>query len=370
MPNAFTPEQALHAARGHHAAGDLEAARAMYRRVLELTPGHPDALAMLGSIAYQSGDDDEAAAAQVDAAIAGYRRMLLRAPDGHAIRAALANLLLARGHAAEAEAVIAKAQFDFVPVRATAAEFEARRRAAKDRGLPPILINAVPKSASESIWNRIAAGLGMAQGHISLGLFPDCLAIPHRVRGLAGGGVAAKEHMPATPYNLTTLAAGGVDRVVVHLRDPRQSTLSWAHFLEGDVRSRLLAPLWRKTTPGAALFRLPFEAQIDWHIDSYLPIVMDFVDGWVAAGEASDNAVAVAFLSFETFKRDPGAYFGEVLAFHGIDPAAFADDANAEVIHLRKGAVDEWREVFTPEQQERAWQRIPPHLAERFGWRR
>ncbi|MCH7911263.1 MAG: hypothetical protein IIB38_16815, partial [Candidatus Hydrogenedentes bacterium] len=92
------------------------------------------------------------------------------------------------------------------------------------------------------------------------------------IRELGQGGVSAKEHLPATRHNLATLAQAGVDRVVLHLRDPRQSLLSWAHFLEGDVRKRLLAPIWRKTTPRAGFFRQPLAAQIDWHIDHYLPI--------------------------------------------------------------------------------------------------
>ena len=32
------------------------------------------------------------------------------------------------------------------------------------------------------------------------------------------------------------------------------------------------------------------------------------------------------------------------------------------------GEIDEWRKVFTPSQQERAWSLIPSDLAERFGW--
>ncbi len=35
---------------------------------------------------------------------------------------------------------------------------------------------------------------------------------------------------------------------------------------------------------------------------------------------------------------------------------------------MRKGLIDEWREVFTPAQKERAWALIPGDMAERQGW--
>lgn len=364
----MTVDEALGAARRYHLAGELDAAQMQYRRVLRLAPNHPDALTMLASIAYRTGDDP-AGAALADAAIAAYRRMLLATPDNHALRAALSNLLVARGRATEAESVIAKAVLPFSPIRASQVEFDARRRRARERHLPGILINALPKSASESIWNKLSEGLGLAQGHISLGLFPDCLTIPHRVRELGLGGMAAKEHLSATRHNLATLAEAGVDRIVVHIRDPRQATLSWAHFLEDDVKKRLLAPLWRKTTPPARVFAEPFGAQLDWHIDNYLAVAVRFIAEWREARDNRPGGVAVKLMTFEAFKADPGGYFDAVLEFYEIDRALYASDAEAEVVHLRKGTVDEWRGVFTPEQSARAWQQIPAAMAEEFDWR-
>ena len=366
-PGAISFSQAMEEARRRQQAGELAGARELYQRLLAVEPDQPDALTMLASIAYQTSED-EAATALVERAIAEYRRRLSRAPNNHAMRAALANLLLARERPAVAEAVIGKAVLALRPMRSSRDEFEQRRAHGRAAALPPILINALPKSASESIWNKLANGLNIAQAHISIGLFPDCLVVPHRVRELGQGGVVAKEHLPATSHNLKTLQAAGVDRMVVHLRDPRQSLLSWAHFLEGDVSKRLLAPIWRKTTPPAEFFSKPFTTQIDWHIDHYLPIVMGFIEGWAATRDDESAGVAVHFMTFEEFRTDPGAYFESFLDFYGIDHGLFAPDAEAEVIHLRKGALDEWRECFTAAQADRAWSLIPAALADEFGW--
>ncbi len=366
-PGAITFTQAMDEARRRQQAGELAWARDIYQRLLEVEPDQPDALTMLASIAYQTSED-EAAAALVERAIAEYRRRLSMTPNHDAMRAALANLLLARERPAVAEAVIGKAALGLRPMRSSMDEFEQRRAHGRDAALPPILINALPKSASESIWNKLANGLNIAQAHVSIGLFPDCLVVPHRVREFGRGGVAAKEHLPATRHNLKTLAAAGVDRVVVHLRDPRQSLLSWAHFLEGDVSKRLLAPIWRKTTPRAGFFRQPLATQIDWHIDNYLPIVIRFMEDWVAVRNDESSGVSVCFMTFEEFRTDPSGYFDSILDFYAIDRRLFAEDAEAEVIHLRKGALDEWREFFTADQTDRAWSLIPDALADEFGW--
>ena len=355
-------------ARRRQEAGELDRARAIYQQLLSVQPNQPDALTLLASIAYQD-DQEETAAQLLERAIAEYRQRLISAPNNDAMRAALANLLLARERPAVAEAVIGKAALPLLPMRSSRDEFERRRRLGRDAGLPPILINALPKSASESIWNKLANGLNIAQAHVSVGLFPDCLAVPHRVRELGRGGVAAKEHLPASSHNLKTLVDAGVDRVIVHLRDPRQSLLSWAHFLKGDVSKRLLAPIWRKTTPRAGFFRQPLATQIDWHIDNYLPIVIRFMEDWVAVRNDESSGVAVCFMTFEEFRTDPSGYFDSILDFYAIDRRLFAPDAEAEVIHLRKGALDEWRDAFTETQAERAWSRIPAALADEFGWR-
>ena len=45
----------LEKARVHHTAGQLAEAEVLYREILEFSPDHPDALHLLGVIAYQVG---------------------------------------------------------------------------------------------------------------------------------------------------------------------------------------------------------------------------------------------------------------------------------------------------------------------------
>ncbi|MGF1608634.1 MAG: tetratricopeptide repeat protein [Kiloniellales bacterium] len=361
------PPEAFEAARRFQAAGDLDQAKRHYGQVLINVPHHAEALVMLASISYQQGDDVQAEA-YLERAIGIYRHVVTHMPENLGVRAPLVNSLLARGRRDEAEHYIRVLKLPLNPIRATPQVFTQRRKDGIARGLPAMLINTLPKSASESIWNRLAEGLGLAQSHLSLGLFPECCLVPARLQSAASGGLIAKEHLPATPFNLQQLAQHGLTKVVFHQRDPRQATLSWAHFVQSDVSMRLLAPIWRKTVPPADILKGPFPALLDWCIDRYLPIAVDFIRGWTRLGDDPTQPIEVLFLTFEQFLSEPERYFERVLDFYGIPREVFAAEAEAEVVHLRRGLVDEWREAFTPAQQERAWRQIPPELAEAYGW--
>jgi uncharacterized protein (TIGR02466 family) len=57
---AAAPERALARGMQHHGAGDLDAADAVYRKVLEVHPRHPDALHLHGLVAHQRGRHQQA----------------------------------------------------------------------------------------------------------------------------------------------------------------------------------------------------------------------------------------------------------------------------------------------------------------------
>ena len=354
-------------ARRHLAEGDLATARNLFEKTVQRAPRHHGAFAMLGSICYQVGEDMQAEV-YVDSAIEILRRLAKQRPDKHGVRASLANLVMARGNEEEAIQLIRDIALPIRPIRASEEEFRQRISAARAEGLPSILINTVPKSASESIWNRLATGLGLAQGHVSIFLYPDCAVVPHRALAAAPGGLIAKEHLPASDYNVQQLALSGYDRIVFHLRDPRQVLLSWAHFVRDDVSMRLLGALWRKVVPPTTVLQQDLSGLIDWCIDTQLPLLIAFVEGWRRLGSTPHAPLAVRFLSFESYLDAPEGYLKSVLDFAEIDPARFDFEAESQTVHLRKGEKAEWRAVFTGKQRERAARLIPPEMAEEFGW--
>ncbi len=122
-PGPVTISQAMAVAIGHHQAGRLAEAEAIYRQVLAVAPNHPDALHFLGVLAAQMGRHDLAvqmirqslalapdnAAAlsnygeacrkqgQLDEAIGAYRRAIRLMPGTAAIQSNLGNALAERG---------------------------------------------------------------------------------------------------------------------------------------------------------------------------------------------------------------------------------------------------------------------------------
>lgn len=362
-------DQAFVRGRTLQSEGQLDEAIRIYEQILLRFPQHSDSLTLLASASYQRGDDIQGDA-YVNRAIEAQRYILQRLPDAPTAWAPLANLLLARGQQEEAESICRNLRLPLNSIRADRQTFLNRRNAAMLSGLPPMLITTLPKSASESIWNRLAEGLGLAQSHLSIGLFPDCCILGPRVQEFAQGGVVSKEHVPASKHNLEMLRAAGIRRTLVHLRDPRQAVVSWAHFVSSDVSMRLLAPIWRKIVPPASLLAQGLSAVIDWSVEHYLKLQVEWVQGWVKAAEAETEGPEILFLDFEGFRRDPDDYLAQVLAFFRVAPDAFDPErgAAAEDIHLRRGDTDEWRQALSKAQQDRALEIMTPELCRRFGW--
>ncbi|WP_042444194.1 tetratricopeptide repeat protein [Azospirillum sp. B510] len=80
-------EQTLAVATEHHRAGRTAEAERLYRDVLDASPGHPDALHLLGVIALQSGRPEEAADRIAQAVAGDDGSALFHANLGHALHA-------------------------------------------------------------------------------------------------------------------------------------------------------------------------------------------------------------------------------------------------------------------------------------------
>lgn len=250
--------------------------------------------------------------------------------------------------------------------------FLAEQRAGIDRGIPGVCIFTMPKTGTEFINARLCTALNVPRSRLSLHLFPDDIVIPSWSERVARGGTVCVEHVDANPRNLDRLVTNGIVKVVLHVRDPRQATLSWVHHVEtltGDrahFRRRLSPPL--PSTYGT----WDFSAKLAWHLKHHLPQLVRWTGDWVQAAAQRDAGTEILFTRYEDFRQDDAAYFNRILDFYGISRGAFHDvmpTVAKENLHFRKGEVDEWVRVFSDEQREMAERAIPPQLARRFGWR-
>lgn len=235
---------------------------------------------------------------------------------------------------------------------------------------PPMLITTMPRSGTYYISNLFTQGLFIKSRIVSHQYFPYDVIRQPELRALAGGSLVSQDHFGASKINLVHIARH-VDRMVVHVRDPRQAMLSWVHFLD--------TPMFRRTEEETRLFIYPpmpedfyhidLEARIDWAIDNWLPLLVEWTEEWVAAAEALDRPL-IKFTRYEDLVADRDHFVRELLEFFRIPPERYVPPRIelGEEIHFRRGEVAEWRTTFTPRQAAAAAARIPSALAARFAW--
>ncbi|TAE90941.1 MAG: tetratricopeptide repeat protein, partial [Verrucomicrobia bacterium] len=167
------------------------------------------------------------------------------------------------------------------------------------------------------------------------------------------------------------------DKLVVHVKDPRQGLLSWIHHI---LRARQnfnmdQLELFRHYTLGdAGYFDMSPTAQIDYQIDSengYLPYAIKWIEGWLEAAEDPNLPLRILFTKFEDLATQPKIFFENILDFYEVEKSSFTFPEPPQFkqgTRYRKGSTDEWREVFTSEQKEKATKMISKRLLDRFGW--
>lgn len=244
----------------------------------------------------------------------------------------------------------------------------ALREQAIAAGIPPVFINTQPKSGTLFLRAAAEKVLGVPTLPLSVRTFPRDHIVPSYMKIAARGGCLLSEHMDGRRENLDQLAAAGIARVYVQVRDPRQSLISWVHHVADKIDAiysigRIEAPI---DFPELGLAR-----QIDWMVAHYLPQCVDWIEQWVDAAEHADlTGVAVKVTDFAEMRADGAACVRQLLAHFGLhaDGPLPVGPAEAGVNHFRKGELDEWREVCTPEQQAAMTAAVPEALRARFGW--
>jgi hypothetical protein len=232
--------------------------------------------------------------------------------------------------------------------------------------VPPLLVATMPKSGTYFISRMLSQGLQVSERNIANQYFPyDRIRFPE-MKKLAEEGGVSQDHFDAHPYNLTLLGHY-FDRIMVQVRDPRQATLSWVHFVDeleiSEETYKFIYPVLPRK-----FFEQPLQQRLDWAIEKWLPLLVEWTRGWVDA--EAQGPLKVKITRFEDMIRDESAFFDELLDFFAVPRGRFMRPAIARdrSTHFRKGETDEWRSVFTPAQIEAARRCIPADLAARFGW--
>ncbi|WP_372523374.1 glycosyltransferase [Sulfuricaulis sp.] len=256
---------------------------------------------------------------------------------------------------------------DYLSIKDIAEEY---RRALEKSLLPPMLITTMPKSGTYYISKLFSQGLFIRTRIVSQQYFPDDVIRQPELRVLSRGSFISQDHFGASKINLTHIRRH-VDRVIVHLRDPRQALLSYVHYLDTE-RFKLNEKetlLFIYPPLPDDFYRSDLASNIDWAIENWLPLLVQWVQDWVEAANQNGRP-RIKFTHYEDLVVDRDKFVSDVLDFFSIPhnrffPPNIAPDPE---IHFRKGEIDEWTQVFSAAQIAAANALIPAALASRFGW--
>lgn len=236
---------------------------------------------------------------------------------------------------------------------------------------PGIFIASLPKSGTVYLQEKLCEGLNKPPlGTPSGGIFPN-VSIPRLVIDrLNERGAVYVIHCRPCEFNITEVSHR-LDRLVVHVRDPRQALLSWVHFLPQAMRNADPVMHYHYHLPDDYQ-HYTLEQQIDWQIDHHFADFVAFIEGWWDASQRPGMKTRFLFTRHEDLAENPRQFFLDLLDFYQIPATAFVfPEAPKLGLHnFRSGRTDEWRLAFTPAQIEKATAMIPRRLIERFDWAR
>lgn len=241
---------------------------------------------------------------------------------------------------------------------AQTAAIDRQRNENIDKGLPSILLVTQGKSGSITVANIFNSGFGLPS--IAYGL-THVRVIDSWARDYARGGVCHTTHLDPGEEQVRRLRRAGIHKVMVHVRDPRQTLVSMVHHLEKYpeqlVKMRGLAKDGDTVGKKAMLVIHYYENTIRW------------ISRWVEM----EKHIAVHFSTFESMVSNWDRFLDRYIDCYG-GYSRFFSRQDAETrhesldYHFRSGRADEWREVFSKQEADELSAMLPQHLKDRFDW--
>jgi tetratricopeptide (TPR) repeat protein len=211
--------------------------------------------------------------------------------------------------------------------------------------IPPLLVITLPKSGSVFLLNTLSKGLSIPHTYLCpLGFFWDML-IEQRLSDFVDGGALSVDHILPTRRSLDVLHRHGINRLVFHYRDVRQSALSYVHHsFSNEIHTRPRRDILNEKS--RSLEGTPLFAQIYTRLfHRFLP----YLEGWLDVCR-NDRRFDILLTNFDDL-RDERQLMRTILNFFDIDEGVFQwnilDSSKKERAgHFRKGLADEWRDVL------------------------
>lgn len=201
-------------------------------------------------------------------------------------------------------------------------------------------------------WNDYNAGRDFSCPDLyACGDYNTQLLVPQGMKNFLRGYIFGS-HMQASYHNMRILKESGIDRITVLLRDPRDAFVSWVHHLNK------LGPSARDYH--SKIYHIPrdyyqrsIEEQFSYQIRTFLPITVNWVEGWLDYYASPDKEVEIQFVYYDELKREPERYIRRITEFHRLQDVDYSKIVKAEPgkMHFRKGEHAQWRQDFSGDDQ-------------------
>ncbi|MBM3542889.1 MAG: hypothetical protein FJX44_00045 [Alphaproteobacteria bacterium] len=177
------------------------------------------------------------------------------------------------------------------------------------------------------------------------------------------GGLVGGWHLAGDKNNVEVLLHAGLNKILLHVRDPRASALVNARMRYfRDYPDLLKAGRYPK------IFTAPMENEtFDHRIDNFVRKAVIWLTTWLDAIESCPR-LNVLIRSHEELVGDPHYYFASVLDFYSIRPVPLQITSMDETLLFGGSEPGAWRQGISAEQLHRLTAMIPPRLFTHFGW--
>ncbi len=225
-------------------------------------------------------------------------------------------------------------------------------------GLPSIIIVPQGKSASVSVSAIFASGFSLPSVCYSL---VNLDIIDSWVADYARGGACYATHLIPSTEKVAQIKRAGINKMIVHVRDPRQALVSIVHHL--DRYPDQMPGTRRRVAQGRTVSERAQHA-----MKSYQDSIR-WISGWADA----EDEIEILFSTHEQFVQDRDAFIDRYLDFYGADRKYFSHkDAIGQHAgidyHFRSGSTDEWQHVLEPAFADQISAMLPERLKAKFGW--
>ena len=221
-----------------------------------------------------------------------------------------------------------------------------RQTRARERGIPSPLIASMPRSASASLTQTLAAMFDAPHMRISCGRFPVFCIVPRWLNCFSPGGAMLHDHFSAVPFNLKTLREGNVRQVFVRARDPRAAAASAV-----NLYNRI----------HGAPTDVDFETQaVDLCEKEFIPWLV----GWLGVAADETSGLKVHWLNqpsnaITEMVRDVLTVL--VPQYPALEPYLAANVAEVKANYVT-GDNEAWRRTISAAGQQRLWSAVPPSV--------